>query len=270
MKHRELVWTGCAGVAALLAGSVLAGETPESTIFGILKVESTRANTLVSVPWAGASLAAKETPVAVADLVKTANLTAGDRLMAYDAANGRYLCWLLQADAEGLLAWTPVATVAAGGVTVAPGEAEAKLIRGGALWVVRQDPVDAAGNARPFYLQGQYASAAARVEVAGGSAEAPAYTLLGNPTFAGAAVNALDWAGKPAAGDQLSIPDGAVPRVLNWDAGKGEWYRMVPRVVNGRVKQVRETADRLPAGTGFWYVRRSAPGFTMEWKKAAE
>ena len=269
MSHQNLIRCGCAGAAALLAGLALAGETLESTVFGILKVESTRANTLVSVPWAGVTLAEGEVPVSVADLVKTANLTAGDRLMAYDAPNGRYLGWVLQEDAAGLLAWTPSATVDQGGVSVAPAEGEATLARGGALWLVRQHPTEVDGRARPFYLQGQYAPAAAQVAVAGGTAEAPAYTLLGNPGLAGAEINGLDWGTGPAAGDTLSVMDGAVPRILNWDAAAGEWYRMVPRAVNGRVTNVRETGDRLPAGLGLWYVRRTAPGFTFTWKKKA-
>ena len=265
MKVRLLVASFLLAGVALMAEESVTG----STVFGILKVESTRANTLVSVPWAGASPAEGEAPVTVADLVKTANLTAGDRLLAYDAPNGRYLGWVLQKDAEGLLAWTASATVAAGGLSVAPSEDAATLSRGGAFWLVRQEPVEADGRARPFYLQGQYAASAAQVAVAGGSAEAPAYTLLGNPGLAGVVFNDLDWGAGPAAGDTLSVMDGAVPRILEWDAAAGEWYRMVPRVVGGRVKNVRETGDRLPAGLGFWYVRRAAPGFTLTWKKKA-
>ena len=249
--------------AACFAGAAGAqdGGTSASTVFGILKVDSQRANTLVSVPWVACTGGVESAEICVADLVKTANLSEGDQLLAFNAQRGAYDGWTLAKGADGLLGWEPATTVSASGVTVAAGERDATLARGRAIWLVRQDA------SKPFYLQGQFEGAPAEVRVAGGSESAPAYTLLGNALREGVAVNDLDWGEGPAAGDTLSIPDGAVPRVLEWDAASGKWFRTVPTLENGRVQNVRTTTDRISAGAGFWYVRRAAAAFTFTWKK---
>jgi len=232
-----------------------------STVFGILKVDSDRTSTLVSVPWTGSTGASTNVAINVADIVKTANLSEGDRLLSYNAAKHAYDGWTLSQDAEGLLEWTPMATVTTEGVAMAPGEREATLGRGKSLWLIRQDVT------KPFYLQGQFTTAAAQVTIAGGSAAVPAYTLMGNPTTKATPINDLDWGTAPVAGDQLTIPDAAVPRVLNWDATTQKWYRTVPTIVNGRVKNVKTTTDKIAPGVGFWYIRKSTESFTFTWKQ---
>ena len=248
-------------LAAACAARAQVGETSISTVFGIRKVDSRRENTLVSVPWVACTGGVESAEICVADLVKTASLTEGDRLLAFNAQRGAYDGWTLVKAEDGLLAWEPSTTVTAAGLTVAAGERDATLARGRAIWLMRQDA------SKPFYLQGQFEGAPAVVRVAGGSADAPAYPLLGNALREGVAVNDLDWGDGPVAGDTLSIPDGAVPRVLEWDAAAGKWYRTVPTMVGGRVQNVRTTGDRIAAGAGFWYVRRAADEFTFTWKK---
>ena len=256
------LFTGLVALAAMgFARGAEDGTVGVSTVFGIIKVESPHTSTLVSVPWAASSGAAEEKAINVADVVKTSNLTEGDRLLAYNAGRGAYDGWSLAKASDGTLGWEPVTTVTAEGMAVAAGEATATLVRGQAIWLVRQD------CSKPFFLQGQYASAPASVAVAGGTAETPAYTLLGNALRGEVGVNELAWGDAPAEGDRLSIPGGAVARVLTWDAAKGVWYRMVPTVTGGVVKNVRKEDDRIGAGAGFWYVRASAGGFTFTWKK---
>lgn len=256
-------WMGgwCLAALALMACAAETETASLSTVFGILKVESDRTSTLVSVPWTGMTGADTNVAISVADIVKTANLTAGDRLLSYNPTRKAYDGWELIKDAAGLLAWEPMTTVSTEGVIAAPVEGEATLGRGQSLWLVRQDV------SKPFYLQGQFTAASAQVVVAGGTASVPAYTLLGNPTMTAEMVNDLDWGAKPVAGDKLTIPDGSVPRVLSWDPSTAKWFRTVPMEVNGRIRNVKTTTDKINPGVGFWYVRQSEETFTFTWKK---
>ena len=69
----------CASMSAVADTTVQGGN-----VFGILAVESKSADTIVAVPWCECSTGENQ-PIAISNIVKTANLTAGDKLYALDS-----------------------------------------------------------------------------------------------------------------------------------------------------------------------------------------
>ena len=152
MKFRSLVL-----LSALAALSVPAVEVTGSNTFGGLKVDSRLVNTIVAVPWVecGTGEAIK-----VANLVKTDNLTAGDKLYVYMGGT-----WYLYVLTDG--AWTASTTVGANGPEVAEAPANQTLARGAALFLQRADAT------KPFYLYGQYDATAVQTAITAGTVDAP-------------------------------------------------------------------------------------------------
>ncbi len=246
-------------VTALVAAQAAFAETAEpSNAFGLLRVDSTLTNTIVAVPWLDLSGNSNPSAVSVADIVKTANLTPGDKLSVYKS-DDTYEVWEL---VNG--AWSPVTTVAEGGSSAATTAAGRTVALGSAFWLYRQNPT-AGGNAVPFYLYGQVPASAATTTVTAGTAAAPVWNLVANASDAAVALNSLTVSGSINAADEIYIVKDGNPTMYTYKDGQGQGWGCTTRVtVNGRpVNRWAVSNETIPKGTGFWYVSKGgAPTFT--------
>lgn len=249
-------------VTALVAAQAsFAEETAVSTNqFGLLRVDSTLTNTIVAVPWLDLSGNSSPSAVSVADIVKTANLTAGDRLSAY-RSDGKYDVWVLNSSKE----WEPSETlfVENQSTSEAP-EADVRTVAlGSAFWLYRQNPTSG-GNAAPFYIYGQVPASAVTTAVTAGTASAPVWNLVANASDAAVALNSLTVSsGAINAADEIYIVADGDPTKYTYKDGQG-WGCTTRVTVNGRpVNRWTITDKTISKGTGFWYVSKGgAPTFT--------
>lgn len=245
-------------LAIAAASTALAVES--SNTFGILRVDSSAAQTIVSVPWEGAGATGEGAgKIKVKDVVKTANLTkgtdaqgtGGDQLYYY--ANGSYKLWLLNNVGEWVGANvakidendTKTIEASAGG--------EDTLTRGGAIILVRKN------TANPFYLYGQYTASEATLNVARGTAETPAYSLVAPSKTTDTALDSLANANVDE-NDTVIVKDSSGNmRVLscrNTASDEDPVYKW------GNVRNIFGTETftavevTVPAGEGFWYISR--------------
>jgi len=240
-----------------------------TNIVGVLEVSTSNENVIVGVPWRQlASDPATPIDITVSNHVSAVNLTAGDSVYALKN-NATYEMWKL---VDGG-AWDSVTTI-----STSPAEANYQLVttaadadkqtfaRGKCVWLSRKNPVDAAGNPKPFFLIGQYDPGAVDIAIAGGERTSPAYTLIAAPGCEAVRINDFNWGNNPTSTDMITIPNGSTTIVLRWV--NGAWGRYEP-VWNEALQRNRNTfvpyTDPIPAGTGFWYARR-AGAFTITWQ----
>jgi hypothetical protein len=226
-------------------------EIPSTNIVGVLEVASTLTNTLAAVPWV--SLAQDPAhdatrPMTVSKYVHTSHLDHDDAVQVADKGH-IYRKWHWD---KGGKKWSGAITVTRDAVHAAT-EAEGHTIgRESAVWVKRGKPEE-----KPFFLIGQYSAADVTLTVEGGSRENPVCTLVPNPCLNDVPVNSYPWGANPADGDIVRIPnEKSTPLVLTWDGGKREWGRIVR--VPGQRYGVWNSDYKIPAGTGFWYMRCSS------------
>ena len=220
---------------------------------GVLRVTSSATNLVAAVPWMAMSNTDPENePVEVREAVNPNGISAGDRILAYNTASN-FQGW---AHASGT-AWNPIPAGESDGVAVVTTNTT-RFARGGAFWLVRTNPGEC------IYLVGRYTGDEYTAELAGGTAAAPSYTLVANPTMSGIYLDDLvfvDGSGDPAtpaAGDRIILQDAAgFQKFYVRNAANMEWGRYVSGMSDGRVTQSWESgaAVSIPSGTGFWYVR---------------
>lgn len=232
-------------LAIAAASTALAVES--SNTFGILRVDSSAEQTIVSIPWEAAGGGS----IKVKDVVKTANLTNGDQLYYY--ANGSYKLWVLE---DGV--WTGAQTVKdqdGATITADRGTDADVLARGGAIILVRKNPTTGTpAVANPFYLYGQYNSGDVTVEVNRNETN-PTYTLMAPPKTAdNTTVNSGTWTGFKK-GDALILPS---TKRLSWnDTTKWSTYEL--NKTSGDMQYVAAT-DPIPAGEGVWVIVGAGDG----------
>ena len=209
------------------------------------------AKTAISVPWGRLNGGG---PISVAELVKTANLTVGDKLHIYNKSAKRYETWELDANKM----WQPLATYlinADGSVsTVSAGKpTDTTVKRGSAVWLERQDPT------KPYYLYGGYEAGEIETEVEAGSAAEPSWNLIAAPSIEPFDLNRIEGAD---ARDQIMVTTETGPVVYTFRDGAWGCDVNVTEKRKGPggveievVKRVRDTEHAtIPAGVGFWYV----------------
>lgn len=239
-------------IAAIAAASTaLAVES--SNTFGILRVDSSAAQTIVSVPWEGAGASGESAnKIKVKDVVKTANLTEGDQLYYYDTTSETpsYKLWVLQANGT----WAGATSVKGeGGATVTASAGSDDLItRGGAIILVRPT-----NHTQSFYLYGQYTNAASSTTcVAGG------YTLLAPPSTEDTDLNTKTWS-NVGASDYIILGNG---KMLTY---KNSTWGYDTRTRDPITHQILETHDTdsavIPAGEGAWYKSNSSQVASVVW-----
>lgn len=230
-------------LAIAAASTALAVES--SNTFGILRVDSTAAETVVAIPWVAAGTG---TAIAVKDVVKTAGLNDGDQLYYYN--DGNYKLWVLEGGA-----WKGATSVKGengGKVTAAEGD-NTTLARGGAIILVRSNP------AAQFYLYGQYTTAGASVTPTtnGKSLIAPPLTTDFDLNKSGAMT------GTPSAGDMIIVDLGTV---LTYNGAVNGWSQAKTVFSDGTFTTTYDRSKAtIPAGKGVWYVSKgeSVPTFNF-------
>ena len=226
---------------------------------GVLRVETRAERAALAVPWTKLRPTAASEDVAAVDLVKTTNLTTGDKLYVYDGASKMYKAWQLRD--SGLWEALAVYRVADGYVDfnqagTAP-EASA-VARGTGVWLQRQR------TEGPVYLCGQVETASVTTPLAAG------WNLVGSPTTAACDLSQL----KPANGDRIVVPTAAEPKNMTHENGVWGYLKNETYTYGGMefVRPKRITAEPVPAGTAFWYICPSTPreDAAIEWENGTK
>jgi len=263
-------------LALVISGAVCGADAWSSNTHAHVRVTANSTNVLIAVPWTAYTKDGSESePLPITKLVRAENLDDGDMLMSVKHGN-TYESWMLRKDEAGVGTWQAAVSVqesgakssAKGGksyISSTPANAQLPVERGIGLWLLRQVPKDEKGSWKPFYLYGQYAKGSAKVSIEGVSSDAEA-VMVANPVCTRAlSLNGdITWS-NVAAGDTLSIPNGSDAWDLCiWDANKGQWYVSKTERVGRGVKTTRNYALTIPAGHGFWYIRRAKGKVTIE------
>ena len=276
MKKSAIAFAFVLSAAAAMAETTTASS---ANVFGVLRVDSKAAKTIVAVPWEKTDVAGGA--IDVAKVVKTANLTAGDKIFVYDGrepsptspseSKSRYNTWILTAGEGGVLYWANSAkqVIENGEVNKAPDAAKANIARGTAFILERQYPTNSDGSAKPFYLFGQVAASKGSYTVVAGSNHYPCFNLIAAPATAGQRLNSLTWDGsKINALDSICIPsaDGSFQTVLQWKDGRWKYQGFPAATIPGvaPAKTWIEYTGTIPAGTGIWYVSKGGTP-TLNW-----
>lgn len=230
--------------SVMLAGAATclgATEVTTANTIGLMQVADTsKEYLLVAVPWLdyGTGTAG----IKIEDLIKTANLTAGDKL--YVAKSGGYDVYELSNNKT----WEAVTAVTVGsnGAIIqgnSDSAASRTVTRGDAIWLQRSSTKNA------FYIFGQKAASnTATVSVAAG------LNLVASPSADGL-VLASGITGCTS-GDEI---------IINGSSGEeAHYYYRAPSAGGSacwckvardgfRKTYVAVTTETIPAGTGFWY-----------------
>ena len=247
-------------VSALLAAApVFASDVEGSNVFGLLTVLSKATDTIVAVPWCECSTA-DDQPIAISNIVKTANLTAGDVVSALDANGDELNTWVLTAGAGDVKYWASTKSVVENGD---PGSGitadQARAVRGAAILLHRANPTNSVGAANAFYLYGQVGTlsgVSSTIYNTGASSSKPVYSLIAPPTDANAdLLAALTY---PVPGDSVITRSLAgVNKTYTYKesgASGAGWYASA----NPTVEPTKVDSITISAGTGAWYVSRSS------------
>lgn len=239
-------------IALCAIASVTTAFAADDNVFGCLRVDSTDAETIVSIPWVGAGVG--DSAITVADIVKTTNLTEGDELWWYDpnTDGGKYYTWILNKDRV----WEGVEIVASNGKPDAAKGTDQTLARGNAILLIRKG----SSIANCFYLYGQVKSGAVGVQELPSGAQ----SLIAPPYVEDTNLNNTDkvvWS-DVGTKDNLYVPNpdraSAQPfLILNYR--NNAWGYTGPE---GRV-----TKDAvIPAGQGVWFKSVNGTNTKVEWK----
>jgi len=232
-------------ISVIAVAAAASAAFADSTVFGVLRVDSTNSQTIVAVPWVSASAAGSA--ISVADVVKTDNLAAGDRICAY--RNGVYEAWRL-VNNGGTLEWQSANNVTVLGTTLSEGAAARTLERGDALLLIRDDP------GPYFYLNGQVPSGAAGTV----TLPAGAWSLVAPPSTADFNLNTAVWTG-PGSTDEIIFKD-ANANMITLMYKDGAWKGKVKNP-STHVWEWSASAAVVPAGTGAWYHNKGESAVTV-------
>jgi len=227
---------------AMAAALSALAETETANVIGVLRVDSSNSETIVSVPWVATSAEATDSAIPVTDIVKTAGLATGDELEYYNPSTGKYQCWQLSSSGQ----WVAAQSVGEGG-EVTP--SDAALTRGNAIILVRKSDIQ-----DHFYLQGQVAKTGSATCTMTRSANAVAYSLIAPPTVDPVGLNVGTWT-NVAAGDFILVRG----KKFVYDSTTAKWgtYATNPTTFE---KTFTTTEATISVGQGAWYV--SAAGTT--------
>lgn len=249
--------------SVLSAFALVAGEDAASVenVYGVLRIDSTNAETIVAVPWVGVGGNA----IPVADLVKTAGLHANDELYAY--VGDGFQAWHLVANpTTEVLEWAPMTIVSGDGKPAVSSSAPiTTLERGQAILLRRYGEL-----ANCFYIFGQVgANATAEVQVAAGTVGTPAYTLLAPPAVADADLNSLITYKNgvtPNANDEIWVQT-ASGSAGHYSYKNGIWGHPGMDESGPFPKPTSEhvSGPAITAGNGIWYVSRGGSP-TIQWQ----
>lgn len=228
-------------------------EIPSTNIVGVLEIAGALTNTLAAVPWvslASDPTTADGTPVTVSNYVHTALIHDSDMIQVADQGL-IYRQWHWDTSGQK---WHGATTVTPTALVAAEEAHRHSLARHEAVWITRNDP-----TARPIFLIGQYSGTPVTCPIAA-AGDRETCTLVPNPSLEARKINDYPWGDHPSEKDQIRLPnEKEAPHVLRWK--NGEWGRILP--VPGSRDGVWETDFTVPAGTGFWYMRKEGGAFNV-------
>ncbi len=226
------------GVSCVAAAAVFAAESVVATV-DVTAVDSGLENTVVAVSMLDLASGGE---MVVSNLVKTTNLTVGDKLYAFD--NGKYECWTLSSSKVWEKA-EKTFTVSASGVLTDSEGVDASLVTipvGRGIWLYRQN------TSVPFYIYGAHTDEKTSVVPSGVSA-----ALIGNPTQSKKAPNQIVGC---VAGDQIALPSSGP--LVRYTFNGTAWVSWASGVR-------REGFPEISAGTGFWYIPKESQTVSIVW-----
>ncbi len=243
----------------------ITNEIPSTNIVGVLKVASGLTNTVTAVPWTAlAGDPAVSTNAAIGAILHMANVSDGDRLLAYDDAASKY--WMWERDGG---TWQKTVNVSSvNGMDVAESAQEAdefRLAPGAAFWVQRGKPRDEGTAAKPYFLYGQAMAGGYSVTISGGTEAKPASTLCANPTKSPVAVADFEFEGIGPKDTIAFNTDGAPARIYVRNADNTAWGYWKKIRQGGAVTSQWATDGEIAPGTGFWYIRRKQEPMVVPW-----
>lgn len=229
---------GLLTIAALSASAIATAEVVSQNTMCRIEISGSegQSNLIIAVPLN----AAGGGNVKITDLVMTDNLEENDALIAN--VGGTYYSWVIKGGV-----WTAATTTDGDKEITSGDDAKAALSVGTGAWLVRKTPSNAA------YLYGQVPTSGSKTTTMGlGTAEAPKYTLIGNPTTAAKAINGITWANANE-GDQIAVPgtNGKAQTYIRRGptaGGEAKWCKYVKG--SGYVA----TEAKIAPGCGFWYI----------------
>ena len=258
MKLRSIICVSA--IAAAASASAL----NSVNTFARLPVTSTYENTLIAIPFAGCGEA--DAVIYVTNLVMTANLKSGDKLLYKDGS--AYYAWQLATDGGP---WQKMATSTDFGTSVTPSAEQTTLPCGKGCWLVRSAATISADP--KIYLFGQVNTGSLTTTIPASSDG----TIVCRPYETGA-IDLFTW--KPtgvAAGDTVSVPDSTNPTGKKTYTYKNDnWTVQTTTTKPGRrpgmtTVEVTDTpvtsGTTIPAGVAFMYGRYGDSDLTITWTK---
>lgn len=216
----------------------------ENTI-GVVAVKDAPATTIIGVPWKSLEDGGN---IKLDNLVRTANLTPGDTMTAYDSTTKTYSMWELQETENGEKEWVPSTTVTPGSSTTSDEASEVSMARGSGVWLTRQKPEE------PIYLVGQVADSAEPTPLEKPEAGKQTWNIVASPSVEPVDVAEL-LEGKEDT-DQVMVPTAGAPK--NFICIGGVWGYVSKEPVEGDPNGFRPvfvtTDTTIPACTGFFYL----------------
>ena len=251
-------------VSAIAAAASASALTSGNT-FARLPVTSNFENTLIAIPFAGCG--ETDAVIYVTNLVMTANLKSGDKLLYKDGS--AYYAWQLTTDGG---AWQKMATSTEFGTEVTPSAEQTTLPCGKGCWLVRSAATIAADP--KIYLFGQVNTGSLTTMIPASSDG----TIVCRPYETGA-IDLSSW--KPtgvAAGDTVSVPDSDPANLTgkktytykdgNWTVQTSETKTNKRGIVTTTVSYTPvSSGTTIPAGVAFMYGRYGNTDLTITWNK---
>ena len=221
---------------------------------GVTAINSDLTNTIVAVSYK--QLGDVDGNITISNIVKTANLTAGDLLHVFKNASN-YETYALTSGAGGVLYWNKTLnyTINQYGDPVPDNSSSAASIAtlgpGAGFWLVRPNGWE--GASFNFYIYGKPVTAAVETQLTAGT---PA--LIGNPTQTAKAPTITT----AAVGDIIQIPDSAnaALRVTKYKYTADGW-----KTKKNKVTTTTPDPPTIQPGMGFWYIPVSGNAPKITW-----
>ena len=229
----------CGILCASACAAVASVEQVVSTV-EVRAVNSGYTNTIVAIPGLDLGTGGE---LAISNLVKTTNLLAGDRLVAFSGDN--YESWELNASGVWEKNSALITVDGNGNVSEREGTSASLMTLGvgSGIWLSRV----ASGASNAFYVYAQQpTSYSTTIPAADGT------SLVGNPTQGNAAPNVDGCVN----GDKILVPTSGMPKTYTYD-GTSWKYR------SGFTEKTG--LPTIAAGTGFWYVKAGSNVVTISW-----
>ena len=206
---------------------------------GVTAINSSLANTVVATSYTDLG---SDGNIVVSNIVKTANLTTGDKLYVFTSRNN-YDGYTLK-ESGGVKYWDKDLNItidAAGNesTTASTTPSLAQLAVGKGFWLKRSS------TSEPFYIYGKPAAASTTSLTSGSIA------LIGNPTQDNKAPTVTN----PTNGDRIMVPSDASTglTIYTYNSTNAKWWYR-----SGKMRVLLDNPPTITAGTGFWYDPKGA------------